>query len=54
MAALAAATPLRGGLWAGLGGIALGLHAWAWRGWLFTYAVLMAGLVAAAIAHVAR
>ena len=54
MAALAAATPPRGALWAGLAGIAIGLQAWAWRGWLFTYVVLMAGLVGAALAYGAR
>jgi asparagine N-glycosylation enzyme membrane subunit Stt3 len=54
MRALDAATSLRAALWAGLAGIAVGLHAWAWRGWLFFYVVLMGGLVADALAHAAR
>jgi hypothetical protein len=54
MGGLAAATSLRGALWAGLAGVVLGLQAWAWRGWLFSYLVLMAGLVGAALAHAVR
>jgi dolichyl-diphosphooligosaccharide--protein glycosyltransferase len=54
MAALAAGTALRGALWAGLAGIAIGLQAWAWRGWPFVYIVLMAGLAGAALLHGAR
>jgi dolichyl-diphosphooligosaccharide--protein glycosyltransferase len=54
MRALAAATALRGALWAGLAGIAAGLQAWAWRGWLFFFVVLMAGLAGAALAHAVR
>ena len=51
MVALDSTTSLRASLWAGLAGVALGLQAWAWRGWLFFYMVLMAGLMGAALAH---
>src|SRR5262249_50854238 len=52
--ALAASTVLRGAVCAGLAGVAVGLQAWAWRGWLFSYVVLMAGVGGAALAHAAR
>src|SRR4029453_3612269 len=51
LAALAARTVLRAGLWAALTGVVVGLQAWAWSGWPFAYTVLMFGLVAAALAH---
>src|SRR5262245_38469123 len=54
MGALGAATSRRAVLWAGLAGIMVGLQAWAWRGWLFAYVVLMAGLVSAALLHATR
>jgi dolichyl-diphosphooligosaccharide--protein glycosyltransferase len=54
MAALAARTALRGALWAGLAGIAVGLQAWAWRGWPFFHIVLMTGLAGAALLHGTR
>jgi hypothetical protein len=54
MGALAAATSLRGALWAGLAGVAVSLQAWAWRGWLFSYMVLMVGLAGVALAQAAQ
>jgi hypothetical protein len=54
VAALAASTPLRAGLWAGLAGVVIGLHAWTWRGWPFAYTVVMIGLAGAALSHAIR
>jgi hypothetical protein len=54
MGALGAPDSRRAALWAGLAGVAVGLQAWAWRGWLFSYSVSLAGLVLAALAHAVR
>ena len=54
MAALGAVTSVRAALWAALAGAMVGLQAWAWRGWLFSYVVVIAGLLGAALVQGAR
>src|SRR5262249_33840923 len=46
MCAVEAATVWRQALWAVLGLLVAGLHALTWKGWVFTYAVVLLGLFA--------
>ena len=54
MAAMAAQGARRQSMYGVLAGIFAGLHAWAWRGWVFPYMVLVAGLVGHGLLHSAR
>jgi Oligosaccharyl transferase STT3, N-terminal len=54
MAAMAARGVRRQSVYSGLAGIGAGLQAWTWRGWLFSYVVLVAGLVGHGLLHSAR
>ena len=54
MAAMAAKGARRQSIYGVLAGMCAGLHAWAWRGWIFSYMVLIAGLVGHGLLHSAR
>src|SRR5262249_29782249 len=54
MAAMAARGARRQSVYGILAGICAGLQAWTWRGWLFSYVVLVASLVGHGLLHSAR
>jgi hypothetical protein len=54
MAAVAAKDVRHQSVYSVLAGMCAGLQAWTWRGWLFSYVVLMAGLVGHGLLHSAR
>ncbi len=54
MAAMAARGARRQSVYGVLAGICAGLLAWNWRGWLFSYVVLLASLVGHGLPHSAR
>jgi dolichyl-phosphooligosaccharide-protein glycotransferase len=54
MRALAARSAAAGLVWAALAGVGAGLHAATWRGWVFTYAVVLCGLGGALVVRGAR
>src|SRR5262249_1234788 len=54
MAAMAARGARRQSVFGVLAGICVGLQAWNWRGWLFSYVVLIASLVGHGLLHSAR
>jgi len=54
VAAIAAKSLARAVLLAAVAGCAVGIHAAVWRGWVFGYAVLFAGLAAAALVRLLR
>ena len=54
MRALAAARPAAQAAWAAAAGLVAGLHAATWRGWVFGYGIVLAGLLAAAALRALR
>jgi hypothetical protein len=54
LASLRATSRARCSGWAALAGVTLGLHAWAWRGWLFFFVVLTATLASVLVLDAAR